>query len=169
MTLIDSFIARFKGGARANLFQVVLSGGSFEATDNFTFMCKASSIPGRTIGEVQVPYLNRKIPYAGDPDLADWEITVINDTDFAPRDSFEKWQQAIQDRAVVTGTTNISAIFGKAEVIQLDRDRTVLRTYNLYNVWPSVVGPITLAYENNNQIEEFTVTFKYSHFEPVTS
>ena len=53
-------------------------------------------------------------------------------------------------------------------VKQLRKDATasgtVLRQYDLYHSFPTSVSQIDLAYDSNDQIEEFTVEFQYSYW-----
>ena len=53
-------------------------------------------------------------------------------------------------------------------VDQLEKDSStegaVLRSYTLKYCFPTNVSPIDLAYDSNDQIEEFTVEWQYSYF-----
>ena len=51
-------------------------------------------------------------------------------------------------------------------VEQLDRDETVLKTYILRNCWPTTSGSaIELSMESESAVEEFSVSWRYQHFE----
>ena len=41
----------------------------------------------------------------------------------------------------------------------------VLREYKLIGAWPTSVGAINLAYDSNDQIEEFDVEFQYQYLD----
>ena len=41
---------------------------------------------------------------------------------------------------------------------------SVIRTYQLHHCFPTNVSAIDLAYDSNDQIEEFTVEWQYSFF-----
>ena len=49
-------------------------------------------------------------------------------------------------------------------VEQLGRDNRTLKTYVLRNCQPTIMSPIDLSYDTVNAIEEFTVTWRYTHF-----
>jgi hypothetical protein len=49
-------------------------------------------------------------------------------------------------------------------VEHLDRNDDTLATYTLYNAFPINMSEISLQYGQNDVIEEFTVTFNYSHY-----
>ena len=40
----------------------------------------------------------------------------------------------------------------------------ILKTYTLVNCMPTVVSPIDLSMDTASAIEEFTVTWRYTHF-----
>jgi len=42
------------------------------------------------------------------------------------------------------------------------------RRYKFFNAWPSSVSSIDVAYDSNDQVEEFTVEFQYQFFEIVS-
>ena len=46
-------------------------------------------------------------------------------------------------------------------------DGEVLRQYELYYAFPTNVSQIDLAYDSNDQIEEFTVEFQYTYWKAV--
>ena len=49
-------------------------------------------------------------------------------------------------------------------VQQLDRDDTVLHQYTLEGCFPQALGAIELAYDTNDSIEEFEITWRYDTF-----
>ena len=73
-----------KGGARANLFDVTITGsvpaGFLGAgLKEFVFACKAANIPPMTVATVDVPYFGRVIKVPGNKTFENWTVTVIND------------------------------------------------------------------------------------------
>ena len=128
-----------------------------------SFLIKAA-LPGQTIGEIAVPFRGRNLYIAGDREFETWETTVINDTDFNIRNAMERWLNAINDTVTNTGLSNVADYTADLTVEQLDRDDTVLKSYILRNCMPQGTGAIELSYDTANAIEEFTVTWRYSHF-----
>ena len=102
---------------------------------------------------------------AGDRTFEPWTTTVINDTDFMVRNGIERWLNAINDTATNTGLTNVADYTADLIVEQLDRDDTVLKSYILRSCFPQSTAAIDLSYETVNAIEEFSVTWRYTHFE----
>ena len=170
MASLDEFKANLiGGGARANQFRVTFNTPGAIATGldvrKASFLIKAAALPGQTIAEIAVPFRGRNLYIAGDREFETWETTVINDTDFNVRNAMERWLNAINDTATNTGLSNVADYTADLTVEQLDRDDTVLKSYILRNCMPQGTGAIELSYETTNAIEEFSVTWRYSHFE----
>ena len=176
------------GGARPNLFEVKIpnfpSGlpadtrGTDEARD-FSFFCKATSLPGSTVPAISIPFRGRVLKVAGDRTFDDWTITVLNDENFKIRTAFEKWTNGLSKLDDGTGITNPSSYMADAEVRQLGRSKTrgdtdnnggvgnnnvVLRTYKFFDIFPTEIGAIDLSYDTTDTIEEFTVTFAVQYY-----
>ena len=161
---VNNFVNALKGGgARANQFRV-----SFPALDGSSglmeFMARGAQIPAVTMGEVTVPYRGRQVFVPGDRTYDAWTITVFNDTGFTIRGALENWQNQVQD---IGSTTKASiegmSVYRDAQVIHLGRNGEVLRTYYLFNCWPTTVDAIDLAFDTNDAVEEFGVTFRFNY------
>ena len=170
MATIDEFKAQLTGGgARANQYRVTFNTPGAIATGldvrRTSFLIKTAALPGRTLGEITVPFRGRTLYVAGDTEFETWETTVINDTDFMVRNAMERWQNGINDLVTNTGLSNTADYQADLTVEQLDRDDTVLKSYILRGCFPQAIGNIDLAFESTNAIEEFTITWSYHHFE----
>lgn len=163
------------GGARANLFQVIINtptGANVALnTEQLSFMCKAASLPGSQIGTIEVPYFGRYIKVAGDRTFQDWSVTVINDEPFDLRNAFERWQSAMASYDTKSGkktglgaTGNPSTYTVNGQVIQYGKEGQIIKTVNLINMFPTNVGEIQLSWDQSAQIEEFPVTFSIDYF-----
>lgn len=172
------------GGARPNLFEVSIPKmpngvtWSTQAQRTFNFLCDATSMPASTVDPINVPFRGRILKVAGDRTIDQWSVTVINDEDFIIRTAFEQWANLISKLDNASGATSPSAYMVDAYVYQLGRgyDKSKfsttnsnifpegqvkpLRTYRMYDIWPSSVGAIELSYADNNAIERFTVDFQ---------
>ena len=90
-------ISEFRGkalnnaGARANLFDVTMTGASAAGLNasEFTFACKAAAIPAMTVATVDVPYFGRVVKVPGNKTFENWTVTVINDEEFLIRNAME--------------------------------------------------------------------------------
>ena len=170
MAQLSEFVGALRdGGARANQFEVNITGGPaaiLTTSQDFRFLCKSTSVPALTMGEIAVPYRGRQIYVAGDRTYETWAITVISDRGMMMRSAFEQWQSFLGD---IGGTTNRSSIgdspsqyYGSALIKQKDRNDATLRTYRLFDVWPTSVDAMEFAYETEG-LMEFGVTFRFNH------
>ena len=161
---VNSFVNALKGGgARANQFRV-----SFPALDGSSglmeFMARGAQIPAVTMGEVTVPYRGRQVFVPGDRTYDAWTITVFNDTGFTIRGALENWQNQVQDIGSTTAASiEGMSVYRDATVVQLGRNGEILRRYNLFNCWPTTVDAIDLAFDTNDAVEEFGVTFRFNY------
>jgi len=155
------------GGARPNLFKVTMAFPSY-VTANVelaSYMCKATSMPASTIAPIAVPFRGRNLQIAGDRTFDPWSVTIINDTDFNVRNSFEQWMNGINQHKLNTGLTQPSSYMADMIVEQLDKDGTVEKTYNIRGTFPTNLGAIELSYDSENAIEEFEVELQVQYWE----
>ena len=171
MANIDDFKANLiGGGARANQFRVTITepAGISIGLDvrRTSFLVRASNLPALSLGEIPIPFRGRMIYIAGDRTFDDqWTTSFFNDTDFMIRNAMERWSNGINDLANNTGVVAPADYQTDLTVEQLDRDDTVLKSYIFRSAWPIAVSSIDLTSENATAIEEFSVTWRYQHFE----
>ena len=55
------------------------------------------------------------------------------------------------------------SVYRDAHVVQLGRNGETLRTYRLFNCWPTTIDAIDLAFDTNDSIEEFGATFRFNY------
>ena len=171
-TLSDFKAKMTGGGARPNLFEVVLQFPISAPTDTDTlqktrFLVKAAALPASNIGPVEVPFRGRVLKLAGDRTFDTWTITVLNDTDFSIRSAFEKWMNSMNRMEDATGTQDPAFYQSDAYVYQLDRDGSTLRTYRFHDVFPNNLSSMDLNYETTDQIHEFTVEMQVQWWEAI--
>jgi hypothetical protein len=63
-----------------------------------------------------------------------------------------------------SGAANVNDYTATMTIQQLGRDNAILKQYELRNCMPTVVAPIDLSMETASAIEEFAVTWRYTHF-----
>jgi hypothetical protein len=165
---ISEFRSGLAGGVHANLFQFSLGATPTGVTlTNFTTMCKAGAIPAMTLGIIEVPFRGRRVKIPGDRTFGEWTATFINSADQTLRANFEAWTQYIATNDFTTSSISAKSSTDYKTIItinQLKDNGTVLKTYALQNAFPSDISAIDLSYDTVDAIEEFTVTFQYSHF-----
>ena len=159
------------GGARSNLFEVVLSFPDIAKVDTTVleksrFLVKAANLPASNVAFLDVPFRGRTLKVAGDRSFESWTITVINDTDFGIRSAFENWMNKVNRVSDGTGVTNPADYTSDAFVYQLDRDGQTLRAYHLYDIFPTSTNAIPVAADQPS-IQEFTVELQVLWWEAV--
>ena len=159
------------GGARSNLFEVVISFPSAapadtNVLDKSRFLIKAVALPDSIINPLSVAFRGRTLKLAGDRTFATWTISVINDTDFAIRSAMENWMNKINNVSDNTGVTDSAEYTADAFVYQLDRDGSTLRAYHFYDLFPTNISAIQLDYGTDG-IQEFTVEMQVLWWEAI--
>ena len=164
MSNVDDFKSKLiGGGARANLFQVDITGG-IDSGRLLEFMCKGAQLPASVIAQIDVPYRGRQLKVAGDRTFENWTITVFNDNDSKLRGEFEAWMNDINAHANNTGELDPSAYQVQLNVVQLDRKGNPTKNYKIVVAFPVNISAIDLSYDANDAIEEFTVEFAYQYW-----
>ena len=169
---VDDFKSKIRGGgARPNLFKATVNFPNYAAGDVelTSFMCKGAQLPASLTNVIDVPFRGRQLKVAGDRTFEPWTVTIINDTDFAVRDSMERWLNGINNHKANTGLTNPTDYQADLIVDQLDRDGSVIKTYNFRGAFPVNISTIELNYETVDTIEEFTVEFQIQYWESNTT
>jgi hypothetical protein len=168
---INSFRGALNGGgARPNLFEVQITGN--EMGTEFSYMCKGASLPGTDMGTVEVPYFGRNIKVPGNRTFPEWTATVINDEDFVIHQRVVNWLDLINSTVPNLQTGQLgqsSELVSDILIKQKRRDGEPAKTVALKNAWPSSLAGIDLAWDSNDAIEEFTVTFQYDWWEVVST
>lgn len=173
---IDRFKNKFRlGGARPNLFRVtidMMASGVAGASDKIMFTCRATSVPAATLGTIEVPYFGRKVKVAGDRTYAEWTVTVLNDEDYIVRNAFESWNYGINTPNAnlrdsqfynIDEVNLFSSYKRHAGIVSYDKKGEIIASYELHGCYPSEVGPLDKAWDTNDTIEEYTVTFQFDY------
>jgi hypothetical protein len=164
---VDDFKAKLTGGgARSNLFKVTVGFPSYAAgnTELTSFMCKSAQLPASTVAPIVIPFRGRQVYVAGDRTFEPATITVINDTNFAVRNAFERWSNGINRNRANTGFTNPADYMQEVTIEQLDKSGVVIKSYFLSGCFPTEISAIEVSYDNENAIEEFTVTMQIQYW-----
>ena len=168
---VSSFLTQVKQGVRPNMFQVDITfPGTVEADQTLvSYMCKSAALPASNIGVIEVPFRGRTVKIAGDRTFDNWSATFINDKEMKSRSYFEQWLNQINTHKANTGEITDPTAYGRSVVIrQLEKDNSPagseLRSYKLWYAFPISTSAIDLAYDSNDQIEEFSVEFQYSYW-----
>lgn len=175
---IQGFLNEVRGGVRPNLYEVdfafpTATTIASDATDRLSgLLCKAAALPASNLGVIEVPFRGRTVKIAGDRTFDTWTATFINDETFAIRAAMEKWMDAInaheKNSASLSLPSTDSGYLADLTVKQLKRDNSAtgssVTTYKLWGCFPTNISQIDLAYDSNDQIEDFTVEFQIQYW-----
>jgi hypothetical protein len=187
MASMSSFIGKIGQGVKPNMFKIQLPfpngvGPGISGDELSNLLCKSAALPGSNLGVIEVPFRGRTIKIAGDRTFDTWSATFFNDKDMNTRGWFESWLNAMNNHNLNgADLPNLGASGGEGsysvdiDVFQLERaaetaetnqntDNNIIRQYKLRYAFPTSVSQIDLAYDSNDQIEEFTVEFQYSYW-----
>ena len=179
-TLTDFKTALKGGGARPNLFEVAfgnIPSAAGTLPDKFVVLCKAANLPASNVASIDVPFRGRIFKVAGDRTFDTWQITVINDNDFAIRKVMEDWMQHIGQYKDASGTTDPTTYMANATVTQLSRNSSTIaassgsgvtdaKKYYFEDIFPTNISAIDLSFDTSDTIEEFTVEFQVNYWYP---
>ena len=160
------------GGARPNLFEVVLAFPSTVAPVNENevlqksrFLVKAAALPASTIAPIDIPFRGRILKIAGDRTFENWNITVIQESSMEVRNSFERWLNGINEHVNGTGLVNPVDYQADMLVEQLDRNDNVIKSVNIRGAFPVNLGAVELSYETTDALAEYTIEWAYQYWE----
>ena len=178
MAGINSFIQRIGEGVKPNMFYVQIPFPGGQEDDDVNLLCKSTALPASNLGVIEVPFRGRTVKIVGDRTFDTWSATFFNDKEMKIRSKFESWLASMNSHE-----SNTAPLFQPSEadgymqpiiVKQLRKDateaadtgkgNTILRQYTLRHAFPTSISQIDLAYDSNDQIEEFTVEFQYSYW-----
>jgi hypothetical protein len=140
-------------------------------------LCKAANLPASNVASIDVPFRGRIFKVAGDRTFDTWQITVINDNDFAIRKVMEDWMQHIAQYKDASGTTDPATYMANATVTQLSRSASTItasstsgvadaKQYIFEDIFPTNISAIDLSFDTSDTIEEFTVEFQVNYWYP---
>lgn len=173
---ISTFLTKVNQGVKNNLFLVEFewpTTAEAPEKDLANILCKSAALPASNLGVIEVPFRGRSVKIAGDRTFDTWTATIINDRNFTIRHGFEKWMENMNAHVANTAvgfipTDGANGYHKNLKVSQLERDSSetgaILRVYDLIGCFPTNISQIDLAYDSNDQIEDFTVEFQIQYW-----
>jgi hypothetical protein len=175
---ITDFAAQLKtGGVRPTMFEVEVSlpdgnqnvgtGKNLQEIRQFTFLCKATQIPGSTVTAMTVGIpAGGAVKLPGSRLFEPWNVTVICDGEMKQRRMFEQWSESVIGFENQRSAQFLPTYMSTGTVYQLDRQAERIRAYEMRHLYPIVLAPMNLSYESYDQISSFDVQFVYHYFSP---
>ena len=175
---VNDFLQKVGQGVKPNMFEVripfptTLTGSGSSDDELVSLLCKSTALPGSSLGSIDVPFRGRTVKIVGDRTFDNWSATFFNDKEMKVRSKFEQWMENMNTHEANTAPLFTPGSTAKymvdIEVDQLEKDGTTtgtaLRSYKLWHAFPISISQIDLAYDSNDQIEEFTVEFQMSYW-----
>lgn len=170
---INDFRSQF-AGVRPNRFTIR---GSFPKqvsvqSPAFDVYCKATQLPGSSVGVIPVPWMGRVVKFSGERTYADWTVQVyessISSNDL--RGGFEEWIELMDGRNSHKINYDLTETW---QVVYMDMNGAVSgegnptgqRTITLVHCFPVDVSPVDLSYDLVDTFSEFTVTMAYDYWQ----
>lgn len=151
------------GGARPNRFQVQFRNPANGVADiKVPLMVEATSIPDMSIGSIGVPYQGRIFKVAGDRAFSDWQVTILNDEDYAIRNALEEWQNKInslQGNVRNFNTASPAEYKSTAYVTHYGIKGNIIRVYKIDGIYPTSLSGMNLDWAENDSLQKYTVNF----------
>lgn len=154
-------------GARPNKYRVNFSVPSAIPTTSdlstVDTLCKASSFPSMSIGQIEVWSQGRKLVIPGDTTYTNtWTLTFYNTEDHAIRKDMIAWMRYTDHFQNNEHSGNPTAVLGELSVQQLDSQGNETVTYTFHNVFVQEVGEVTIGDDQIDTLMEFDVTFSFT-------
>lgn len=168
---LAEFRAQIEDVARPNRFLVTLGNpwSGVTVPTNFEYTASKATIPKVDLSGPTIKYRGTSLMLSGDYKKDPLVVTFWNERKWEARKFFEDWMASyfnynLQDNA----RRSLSAMRFNTwiKIKQLGRSEAdVLAEYEMHNVVPLEISEMELDHASENSVEEFTVTFHYSHFE----
>lgn len=156
-----------KGGSRATKYAVYFSiptaVDQLMELQDLNCLAKSTSFPQMSIGQIEAWIQGRRIFLPGDTDYdGQWQVDLYVDNAHKVRKQFVAWQKAIDNFQANTHSGVPAELFVEMSVVQLDSLEKPVAVYTFKDVWPQMIGEISVGAESVNTLQEFAVTFSYS-------
>ena len=157
-------------GVRPNRFTIegVFPSETGLSAPELSIYCKATQLPGSSIGVIPVPWMGRVVKFSGERSYADWTLQIY-ESSIASNDlrtGFERWIELMDGRD--SHKINYDLVQQWA-VIYMDMNGSESGEGNpgsgrdiiLNNCFPVDISPVDLSYDAVDTFSEFTVTMAY--------
>jgi hypothetical protein len=160
---LDDIKNVLKAGARENKYKVFLGTKLPSAGAQGDILCKSSSFPGITIGQIEVWNQGRKLVLPGDTSFSNsWELEFYNTEDHKLRNEFVAWLKSIDNFQENKHAGDPSPLMVTMRVIQMHADGTEGQAFEFNNVFPQDIGEVTVADDSADTVQSFDVTLSFT-------
>jgi hypothetical protein len=158
----------YPDAVRSNLFYIYINFPTFilnssDARTKTKWLVQAASLPGRSLGVIEVPFRGVKSKYAGNSIYADWSATFLQDPSFTITNAMEAWMEYIESIPAGIRAVDIS-YKSTIEIVQLDGRQNAIKNYVLIGAFPSDKPDVSLAQDENDSVQMADFTLSYDYF-----
>lgn len=169
----DDFKTKLGFGSRPTLFEIVFSPPDAvikamgldpaNVVKDMKLSVKGSQIPGKTIGEIIVPYEGEDVKIAGDVTYDALTYTFINDVSLFVRDIIDAWTELI-----ASPRTNIRATPVEYKqtlfIYQINNKKERVKGWEIDGGFPTAFDALEKNWETKDTIDEGTFTISYDKY-----
>jgi len=144
-----------------------------DTTARFDVYCKATSLPGSSIGVIPVAWQGRIVKFSGERTYADWSIQIYDSSTPGQilKQTFEKWINLMNHREshILDYSLTSDWVVYHGDVVNSvssDADSGHTQSHVLRHCFPIDISPIDMSYDMTDTFAEFTVTMAYDFWEP---
>ena len=140
-------------------------GSGFDDSLN-RFFIRAVSLPPSQVNPIRVPYRGRILKWPGDRIYFPWTFRVLDQGGKSSLwTKFNDWSNTINDHKTNISNNNWNEFTTDPwQIKQIGADGTsVIKEVELFDCWPTIVGPISMDANSIDTLVEFTVTVEYSY------
>jgi hypothetical protein len=162
----DALSNNLSNPAKVYLWEVVFTNpiGGGDA-DTLMLRCQNTVIPGKSIGEILVPFKQTPgVKFPGKLTMSHtWTCTFIEGTDRAVFNALHAWMQLIVHDRLNTGQPDV-AIKANVHLRLLDTTGTVWRKIKFVGAYIQDIAEVPIAYEDEGSIM-YPATFSFDRWE----
>jgi hypothetical protein len=152
----------------ARLFQFRLTSFSnvVFSTEQYTYV-ETASLPGRTINNVQVPYMGLQFNVPGTvsyPGSTGYAVTFRCDQNYDLRAALEAATFNTFDEADSTGEYSIPGVDNTLTMELLDKNMNAIRYYTLYGVYIQALADTAYDIKDTGAIATINATLAYQYW-----
>lgn len=167
---VSALKQQLNGGAKTDKFTIEFGAptgnGTFSLGETGAVLCKSSVFPSVKIGSIDAWIQGRKLIIPGDTEYDNnWTVDFYQTANHKLRQMYIEWMKSI-DNYIDNNHTCVPADWSvEAVVMQLGCDGIPTAKYRFYNMFPSNISEVKIDGSQINNIQEFNVTFTYSHWD----
>jgi hypothetical protein len=154
---------------RTNLFRIISLGG-VRFTANELLYLTSTTLPGRAITNIQVPFMGLVFNVPGTanyPNSGAWNVSFRVPQNLSIRRKFEQWTRDVFNDIDSSGSYSIPSADASNSVILtlIDKVGTPIRTYTLYGAYCQSVGDVNMDITTSGEVMVQQATLAYQYWQ----